>query len=160
MEWNIIGVVTKPQALKGEFRLKPSLLNMKKYKKISFVKIDNEEYSVERVSLRDAFVILKLQGIDTCESAERLRNKEVFACIEVDTAEHFDLDGFEVLLNGKNVGKVVSIDNFGSKDILSVKGERSFMLPIIDGIILDVNNCQKTVVLDSKIFEEVAVYED
>lgn len=160
MEWNKIGVVTKPQALKGEFRLKPSLLNLKKYKKLTSVQIDGKEYNVERVSLRDAFVILKLQGIDTCESAECLRNKEVFACIEVDTDEHFDLVDFEVKVDGKAMGKVVSIDNFGSKDILSIRGDRNVMLPVIDGLVLDVNGDSKIVTLDSKIMEEVAVYED
>lgn len=160
MEWNSIGVVTKPQALKGEFRLKPSLLNMKKYKKLTLVQIDGNEYNVERVSLRDAFVILKLQGVDTCESAENLRNKEVFAMIEVDTDEHFDLVDFEVRVDGKSIGKVVSIDNYGSKDILSIAGERNVMLPVIDGLVLDVDGDQKIVTLDSKIMEEVAVYED
>lgn len=160
MEWNIIGVVTKPQALKGEFRLKPSLLNMKKYKKLTLVQIDGKEYNIERVSLRDAFVILKLQGIDTCESAENLRNKDVFACVEVDTDEHFDLVGFDVKVEGKSIGKVVSIDNYGSKDILSIKGDRNVMLPVIDGLVLDVDGDQKIVTLDSKIMDEVAVYED
>ena len=74
MERIRIGIITKPQALKGEFRLKPDLLNLKEYKILSSVFIDNKEYIVERVSLRDAFVILKVKGVERCEDAELLRN--------------------------------------------------------------------------------------
>ena len=112
MEWNKIGVVTKPQALKGQFRLKPSLLNMKAYKKMAMVRINNKEYDVEGVTLRDAFVIFKLQGIDTCEQAEALRNSEVFAEVEIDTEEHFDLVDFRVIMNDTEIGVIRSIYNF------------------------------------------------
>ena len=43
MERKCIGVITKPQALKGEFRVKPSLLNLKKYKKLESVFINDKE---------------------------------------------------------------------------------------------------------------------
>ena len=160
MEWNKIGVVTKPQALKGQFRVKPSLLNLKSYKKISSVKIDEVTYNVEGVTLRDAFVIFKLQGIDTCESAEQLRNKEIFAEIEIDAEDHFDLVDFNVMIGDDNIGVVSSIDNFGSKDILSVMGDKNVMFPIIDNLIVNVDEKNKTITLNKGIFEQVAVYED
>lgn len=160
MEWNKIGVVTKPQALKGQFRLKPSLLNMKAYKKINVVKISNIEYNVENVTLRDTFVIFKLQGIDTCESAELLRNKEVFACVQIDTEEHFDLVNFDVLVDDKKIGIITSIDNFGSKDILTISGAHNIMLPVIDGLIKSVDESTRVVIFNKEIMEQVAVYED
>ena len=155
-----IGVITKPQALKGQFRLKPSLLNMKAYKKMTCLKIDNTEYNVESVTLRDAFVIFKLQGIDTCEQAEALRNREVFAMVEIDTDEHFDLVDFEVVVDDKKIGTITSIDNFGSKDILSITGARNVMLPVVDGLIVSVDESTKVVTLNKEIMEQVAVYED
>lgn len=160
MEWNSIGVVTKPQALKGGFRVKPSLLNLKKYKKMGIIKIDSAEYEVESVSIRDTFVIFNVRGIDTCEDAERLRGKEVFAKIEIDGEEHFDLIDFEVLVDNKSIGRVISIDNYGSKDILSVSGGQNLMLPIIDGLVEDIDTSAQIIKLNKTIMEQVAVYED
>lgn len=160
MERIRIGIITKPQALKGEFRLKPDLLNLKEYKKIKSVFIDNKEHQVERVSLRDVFVILKVSGIDRCEDAEILRNKEVFADMEIKFEETFDLQGYDVFVGDKIIGKVVDINNYGSKDILSIKGTQSIMLPVIDGLIAEVSDDNKKVILDANLFEQVAVYED
>lgn len=160
MSWSKIGVVTKPQALKGQFRLKPSLLNMKTYKKINVVKINERIFNVESVALRDVFAIFKLEGIDTCEQAENLRNQEVFAEVEIDTQEHFDLVDFTVVIDNLEFGVIKSVDNFGSKDILSVSGKRSFMIPVIDGLIVSTNENNKTITFNSNIFEQVVVYED
>jgi ribosomal 30S subunit maturation factor RimM len=160
MERIRIGIITKPQALKGEFRLKPDLLNLKEYKKISSIFINNKEYLVERVSLRDTFVIMKVEGVERCEDAEVLRGKEVFADMEIKYEETFDLQAYDVFVSDNNIGKVVDINNYGSKDILSIKGTQSIMLPVIDGLITEVFDDEKKVVLNQDLFEQVAVYED
>lgn len=155
-----IGVATKPQALKGQFRLKPNLLNLKNYKKISKMEVSAVTYDVESVSLRDTFVIIKLKGIDSCEQAEQFRNKEVFAEVEEKVEEHFDLLGFAVVVDSKEIGKVIDINNYGSKDILSINGARPCMMPVIDELISSIDEANKVVVLNKIIFEQVVVYED
>jgi 16S rRNA processing protein RimM len=160
MEKQLIGVATKPQALKGQFRIKPSILNFKQFKKIKNVFIDNSEYTIESCSIRDTFVIIKLDGIDTCEQAEKFRNKEVFAEIEVAVESHFDLTEFEVIIDGMSVGKVLDINNYGSKDILSISGNSNIMLPVIDDLIIKIDENNKQVILNKDIFNQVAVYED
>ena len=160
MEKQLIGVVTKPQALKGQFRIKPSINNFKLFKKFSNVFIDNKEYRVESCSLRDAFVIVKLESIDTCEQAEMLRNKQVFAEMEIEVETHFDLNNFDVIIDGENVGKIIEINNFGSKDILTISGKIKAMIPVIDGLIKNIDESSLQVVINKNIFEQVAVYED
>jgi 16S rRNA processing protein RimM len=161
MSISCVGVATKPQALKGQFRIKPEINNFKIFKKLDFVVIDNKEYNIESVSIRDAFVIVKLEGIDTCEQAEAFRNKKVFAEIELQEVEtHFDLVGFSVIIDNEEIGEVVEINNYGSKDILSISGKDSVMLPIIDGLIKKTNEQNKQLILNKEIFEQVAVYEN
>jgi 16S rRNA processing protein RimM len=160
MERISIGIITKPQALKGEFRIKPSLLNLKEYKKLKNVFIENKEYNVENVSLRDTFVVMKIDGVNSCNDAELFRNKEIFADIEIKYEESFDLKGYQVFVGDKQLGVVTDINNYGSKDILSIKGEHSIMLPVIDGLISQVFDDDKKVIIDANIFEQVAVYED
>lgn len=160
MERNCIGLITKPQALKGEFRVKPYLLNLKEYKKIKIVYIQNKEYNVEKVTLRDTFVIFKLEGIDTCEQAEVLRNIEIFADLELDFEDNLNLKNFIVKLNEEELGTIIDINNYGSKDIVSVKGARNFMFPIIDDLIVTIDENSKVIELSEELFEQVVVYED
>ena len=161
MEQVLVGIITKPQALKGEFRIKPNILNIKQFKKLKKIYIDNNEYVVEHVSLRETFVVMKITGVDSCESAEQLRNKSVYAEMEIDTNDNFDLVDFEVFIDGNIIGLITEINNYGSKDIITVKTNSStLMLPMIDKIILDTNKDKKQIVLDKELFEHVVVYEN
>lgn len=159
MERIKVGTITKPQALKGAFRVKPNILNIKKFKKMNQVFIDNTPYEIESVSLRDTFVILKIQGIDNCESAEILRNKDIFADMDVEMESALDLVGWNVILEDIK-GTVIDVNNYGSKDILSIELDKKCMLPLIDGLIKKYDNDTQTIYLDKEIFEQVAVYED
>lgn len=154
-----IGTITKPQALKGAFRVKPDILDVKKLKKLSKVTIDNKDYEVESVILRDTFVIFKVEGISSCEDAEALRNKGIYGEMEIDADNVLDLIGFEARV-GDWVGMIVDISNYGSKDILTIAFAKGCMLPVIDGLIEKVDADNKMVILNLEIFNQVAVYED
>ncbi len=159
MEKVNLGTITKPQALKGAFRIKPNILNIKKFKKLKEVYIDNQTYLVESVTLRDTFVIMKVEGIDSCESAESLRNKSIFGDVEIEVSQSFDYLNWAVSL-GEKVGKVIDINNYGSKDILTIQFDKNCMVPVIDGLIKGADSASKTITLDNEIFEQVAVYEN
>lgn len=159
MERIKVGTITKPQALKGAFRVKPNILNIKKFKKMNQVFIENTPYELESVSLRDTFVVLKIKGIDTCESAETLRNKDIFADMDIEIESSLDLVGWNVIL-GEKQGRVLDVNNYGAKDILSIALDKNCMLPLIDGLIAKSDNDTQTIYLNKEIFEQVAVYED
>lgn len=160
MERKRIGIITKPQALKGEFRVKPDLLNLKKYKTIKVAYVKNTEYEVERVTLRDTFVIFKLKGIDTCESAESLRNTEIFADMAEEKVDEHDYEGYGVFVENSYLGTITEINNYGSKDIWSVEGDKNLMLPYIEGLVLSCDDTQRKIILNEEKFNQVAVYED
>ena len=160
MGMQLIGVATKPQALKGQFRIKPIILNLKKFKKINFVTIDNKEYEVEGLSLRDTFVIVKLKGVDSCEQAETFRNKQIFADMEVEVETSYDLKGYKTCFDGIEFGTITDVNNFGSKDVISISGERSILVPNVDGLIVSFDEVERVVEIDKNIFDTVAVYED
>ena len=160
MEKILVGIVTKPQALKGEFRVKPQILNFKQFKKFESVIIDNIEYNIERVSIRDAFVIIKIESVDSCEQAELLRNKQVYAYMQIDTNDNLDLVDFSVKVGDKVIGSIVDINNYGSKDIISVSGACVCMFPLIEDLIVSIDEKNKEIVLDTELFEQVVVYEN
>ena len=105
MERVNLGTITKPQALKGAFRVKSNILDKKIFKKLSEVYINNECHKTESVVIRDAFLILKVEGIDTCEQAENLRNVSIFGDIEIDESNNFEFVGFDVKV-GDKIGRV------------------------------------------------------
>lgn len=160
MEKVKIGIITKPQALKGEFRVKPLILNLKQFKNLDSIIIGNTEHKVEKVTLRESFAIIKVEGVDSCEQAELLRNSDVYAMIEIDTNDSFDLEGFSVFLDNELIGKIIEINNYGSKDILSISGSKSCMIPLIDNLILNTNKEDKIVILNKELFDQVVVYEN
>ena len=105
------------------------------------------------------FVIFKVESINTCEQAEMLRNKPVFADLHISESVISYVD-YCVTLNGNILGKVTDISNFGSKDIISISGEKDIMCPLVDGLIIKVDSDNKCIDLNSEIFEQVAVYEN
>ena len=159
MDKIIIGTITKPQALKGEFRVKPALYNIKAYKNLKNVYINDKEFAVEKVTLRDAFVIMKVEGIDTCEQAESLRNTSLYAFMDNAGNDENSVMDYTVCLEGENLGKVVDVNNYGATDVLSVVGNKKFMIPHIPGL-CKVDKNTKTLVLNKEIFEQVVVYEN
>lgn len=159
MDRVLVGKVTKPQALKGEFRVRPEILDIKAFKKFGFVTINNKDYKVEHVSIRPAFVIIKVEGIATCEDAEALRNSDVYAEMEIEVSDTFSYVGFSCFLDEK-IGDVIDINNFGSKDILTIKGKTEIMLPVIDNLIVKVDTDKKEIYFNKEIFSQVASYED
>jgi len=123
------------------------------------ITIDGRDYVVEKVTLRDSFVIFKIENINTCEQAEALRNKKVYA--EMDNAGNTDdsVLGFDVLLEGDIIGNIKDVNNYGATDVLTVVGERKFMMPYIPGL-AKVDKDARSLTLNKEIFEQVVVYED
>jgi 16S rRNA processing protein RimM len=160
MEKICVGIITKPQALKGEFRVKPEILNLKQFKKFDTLTINNVDYNVEKVSLRDSFAIVKVEGVNSCEDAELLRNKPVFAMMEVTHEDNTTWIDFECFVNGISLGNITDINNYGSKDILTINGKSEIMLPVIDNLIENVDVDKKTITFNNEIFNQVASYED
>ena len=160
MEKILVGKVTKPQALKGEFRVKPEILNLKQFKTFKTITIGNNDYIVEKVSLRDTFVVVKVNGVNSCEEAEILRNKPVYAEMEVTEEDNTTWISFCCYLEGKKLGQIIDINNYGSKDIITITGKSEIMLPVIDGLIDKVDIDNKEIHFNKNIFNQVASYED
>ena len=77
-----IGVITKPQGLKGHFRVRQNYSNFYILSKVKVVVIQNKEYEVEKVTDRGEFFIFKVKGIEQIEAAEALRNEKIYSKVE------------------------------------------------------------------------------
>ena len=109
-------------------------------------------------------VIMELDGIDTMEKAEALRNKVVNIQrsdlkLEKDQYLICDLIGCEVFDadTNKMLGTVVDVSKTGANDVWHIKSDdNEYLIPVIDDVVIDVTIDENRVVIRplKGIFEE------
>lgn len=146
-----VGQIVNTFGIKGEVKVVPFTDDIKRFDNLKNVyvktKKESKQYKIENVKYHKNMVLIKLEGINTMENAETLRN----AFLEIDRKDavpleegtYFiaDLIGAEVYTDeGKLLGKVEDIFNTGSNDIYVVKDElgKQILLPGIKEVIKEV----------------------
>lgn len=92
---------------------------------------------------------IKVEGINSPEDAIMLRNKEIFIeksllpALEEDEFYFSDLENGEVFLGGEKIGKVRSVQNFGSEDLLEIELNSTENCDLMDENIQDDLNLLK-----------------
>ncbi len=157
-----VGQISKPYGLRGEVRVIPytdfpdRFLTTKRL----FIRQNTLflEKLVERASIKDNRIILKLAGINTPEEASKFRG----ALLQVPPDEvralpegsyyYFQIVGLPVYtLDGKLIGKVDEILNTGSNDVYLVKDPKSgkeILLPAIKEVIKKVDLKERCIVVN------------
>jgi len=136
-----IGRVTRPRGLRGE--LKVDVV----HEIPARIFIDDKEYKVTKSSGGYMF----LDGICTPEQAECLRNKTIEANradihLSDDEVLASDLIGFDVVdTNGKFLGVLQTIENYGAGDIFDCGG---FSFPNEDAFVVETNMTERKIVVN------------
>ena len=160
-----IGVITKPQALKGQFRVKPTKILFDDLKEIKEVIIEGKAYTVEKVIIRDGFAIMQVEGITDINQVEPLRNTPIY----IEEVEDEDLTEDEYYIDdmigckvvddkGVYIGEVTDVKAYGGASVISVmtnSGEKMF--PHARGVILSLDVADKVMVIERKIYEEMSL---
>ena len=147
-----VGVVTQTHGVRGEFKVFPTTDDVNRFKKLKkvFVSISSElvKKKVESVKFFKQFVILKLEGVDSMDEAEKLKNVELWVSREDAVAceedEYYiaDLIGLEVFADsGEKVGILKDVFSSSANDVYEVINDegKSVLLPAIHDCILDVD---------------------
>ena len=109
-----------------------------------FIGRNHDEIIVERARVFKNTVIAKLEGVDTPEAAEKLRNKLLYMHrddLELDEDTYFIqyLIGLEVrdADSDKVYGKITDVMQTGANDVYVIKGdEREYLVPAIADVII------------------------
>ena len=161
MEIKCIGTITKPQGLRGDFRVKPNVNNFRDYKEIKEIIINNTKYIVNRVVLRDSFVIFTVQNIDNIDIAESLRNVDVYMEYDPELEpEDESIEGYKILSkDGTVLGTITTVDNFGASDIVNVETEDGafFSFPNVREVIVSIDDDLEIVYINDDILDEIRV---
>lgn len=128
-----VGIVRKPQGIKGEVKVSVLLDNNELIKKIDTLFLENgEELKVKRVfNLGNEYGIGFL-NFSTPEQALAIKNKKLFADKQVirnlignDNFFLEDLIGkIAVCEDGTEIGKIVDIENYGASDVVFVESKK------------------------------------
>ena len=155
MEYIEIGQIVNTNGLKGVVKVNPFTDDISKFEDLKYVYIQlkNElkKVKIEQVRYNKNQVLLKLEGIDSIEEAEKYRNfylkteKESQEDLGEDTYYIVDLIGLDVY-TAKNeyLGKIEDVFPTGSNDVYVVKDNlgKQILIPAIADVVkkVDLNN--------------------
>ncbi len=166
-----IGKVLKPQALKGEVKISANTRDINSYLSYEHLYLgrEHQKYAIEKCRIQDDFVVAKLENVDDANTAEKLRNEDVYiddsqlAVLPEDEFYIQDLIGLDVFsINGETyLGQVAAVDNFSSADIVTIeKDGKEVLFPFLASVVSGVDVQHKKMFVDVPKFKEVCVDED
>ena len=162
-----IGKIVAVQGLKGEVRVEPWCDSGEFLCEFDTLYFDKGETPLEitRSRVQKNIVIMKIEGIDTPEQAQNIRNKILYMDredVELDEGAYFvqDLIGLEVIDNdnGTDYGKLCEVSFTGANDVYHIKDKdgRIRLIPAIPDVVIDTditNGIMKIHVLEG-LFDE------
>lgn len=123
-----------------------------------------KEIYIERSRVQKNMIICKIEGVDTPEDAEKLRNKMLYMHrddLELDENTYFiqDLIGMTVKNadTGEIYGTIDDVFQTGANDVYSIKnGDKSYLIPAIADVVIttDIDSGIMTIRLLEGLFDE------
>ncbi len=162
-----IGLIVKPQGVKGEVKVQPLTDDVLRFKKLKSVFIDGKPFTVERVVLAGNAVFLAFSGIYDRDFAESLRGKFISVnredAVKLPKDNYFivDIIGCSLYAETELIGEVVDV--FSSRtDVFTVKcvSGKIMRFPFLKDLLVSVDIENKKITVKAKRLGEVACYED
>ena len=162
-----IGLIVKPQGIKGELKVQPLTDDIYRFKILKTVIIDDKTYRVKSAVIGGNTVFLSLDGIIDRNTAETFRGRFLRVkredAIPLEEGRYFitDIIGCKLIVEDKEIGEV--IDVFSARtDIFTVKCENGKIMrfPFLKDAVISVDIDGKTITADKKRLSEIACYED
>lgn len=156
------GKISKAHGLKGEVKLDPfsrQLDNISTLERIFIIKSPGGspvEISIIKSRVQKNSAVLKLEGIESIEQAEKLVGQVVHVDIsdlkELEDDEYywFDLIGLKVYTQeGKYIGKVEDLIDRSLQSLLVIKNDnQEYLIPLTEPIVSEINLKQSKIVIN------------
>ncbi|MDR2654759.1 MAG: ribosome maturation factor RimM [Oscillospiraceae bacterium] len=135
------GEIVSVHALSGEVRVNPwcdSPAFLAALKRL-YLDQGEKELKITNARVHKSVVIMKIQGVNTVEEAQRLRSKVLYmnrGDIKLPSGRYFvqDLIGCEVFNagDGGHYGEITAVSNTGASDVYHIsKNGKTFMIPAV-----------------------------
>lgn len=141
-----IGKISGVKGLKGQVRIyllghDPSILQG-----LKTLVVGAQSYIVQKISVESRGVVASLQGVADRNSSEALIGLEVFMPSESLVSKPgekiflSEIQGFDVLIGEKTVGKVVGFSSNGPQDLLEVQtSTHRSLVPLIKEFLVNID---------------------
>lgn len=138
------GKIVSVHGIRGEVKVLPWADSPEFLCGFAQVQIAGRMYRVEQARVQKTCVLWKLQGVDTVESAQALRDQVAYIDrddAQLESGQYFiaDLIGLRVLADGAEIGRVQDILPMPTSDVYVVRGEHEYMIPGVKEFILETN---------------------
>lgn len=151
-----VGQIINTHGVKGEVKIYPLTDDIRRFRKLKEVYIDDEVKEIKWCKIQPDKVILKLDGIDSMEEAFKLKNKYISIpreeAAKLKENQYFiaDIKGCDVFDENENyLGKVYDVISTKNNDVYWVKRKdmEDLLIPALKDIVLsvDVNNNKITI---------------
>ena len=157
----VVGRITRPKGLRGELRVLPDVDDVALFSPglslyLTAAGRPPELFAIEHVEIRSKLVVLKFQGIDTIEDAERYRGSLLYAREEtlpelpVDSFYYYELVDCQVVLSDESpLGVVKEIRPGAAGDLVVVRTEeREVLIPAAAEFIKEIDLDAMKIVVD------------
>lgn len=149
-----VGQIINTHGVKGELKIYPLTDDMKRFRKLKTVFIDGALKTIVWCKFQSDTVILKIEGIETMEEANKLRNKyleisrEDAVSLPKDTFFVADLIGCSVYDSNENfLGVIFDVIKTGSNDVYWIKEGKELLIPALKDIVINVDVENKKIVI-------------
>ena len=163
-----IGVIVKPQGIRGEVKVQPLTDDINRFRKLKEVIIDDKTYRVTNAVIGGGTVFLSLSGVLDRNTSETFRGKFLRVtrenAVELEEGRYFIVDVVGcTLINSENekIGEIVDV--FSARtDVFTVKcvDGRIMRFPFLKDTVIKVDVNDKIIIADKKRLAEVSCYED
>ena len=163
-----IGLIVKPQGIKGEVKVQPLTDDINRFKKLKEVIVDGKSYKVLNAIIGGGTVFLSLSGISDRNTAESMRGKFLHVlrenAVALEEGRYFIVDILGCTLvtdDGEKVGEVVDLTS-ARTDIFTIKcvDGRIMRFPFLNDVVINVDIAKKIITANKKRLGEVSCYED
>ena len=155
------GEIVTTHGIRGEIKVLPWADGPDFLLDFTRVRIKGIDYEVENCRVQKTCNLLKLQGVETVEQAQKLIGKTVEVYREdadPDAIYISELLGISVYSNDVCIGKVEDVLDYPGNKVYVVKGKREYMIPAVKEFVLKTDLDQDR--MDVKLIEGMATDEN
>lgn len=165
MDRLVIGEVLKPQGIRGELKVKTYTDAPEDVKAFGTVYIEDKPYKI--LSFRvgnDGAAYMGLRGIPDRNAAELFRGKKLEGdradAPELEEGQYYIVDVIGLSCEteeGEVLGIVKDVKNLSSDVYTIEKAGKQILFPAVKGVVKKVDLENQKLIVDKKIFDEIAV---
>ena len=133
------GEIVTCHGVRGEVKVLPWADGPEFLLDFNRIRMDGKDYKVESCRIQKTCNLVKLQGIETMEDAQKLRGK-IIEIYREDAPDDLvfaaELIGMDVFCKEENIGQITDVLDYPGNKVYVVKGQHSYMIPAVKAFIL------------------------